>query len=99
MKPGGLPAEITDVVRHHLRPDTFEDENMALDLVHIGNVLAKMIGVGLGVDGLNYTISNQVVERLELTPDILDVVSANVVDKIGNVYDLFLECADNSCMV
>lgn len=94
-----LPTEITDVVRHHLRPDTFEGENMALDLVHIGNVLAKMIGVGLGVDGLNYTISNKVVERLELTPDILDVVSANVVDKIGNVYDLFLECADNSCMV
>jgi len=95
----GLPAEITDVVRHHLRPDTFNGESLVLDLVHIGNVLAKMIGVGLGVDGLNYTISNHVAQRLELTPNTLDTVSANVVDRLGEVYDLFLECAENSCIV
>lgn len=95
----GLPSEITDVVRHHLRPDGFEGESIVLDLVHIGNVLAKMIGVGLGVDGLNYTVSNTVVERLGLTPEILDMVSANVVSNIDCHYDLFLECADDSCMI
>ena len=93
----GLPVEITDVVRYHLRPDTYEGESMVLDLVHVGNVLAKMIGVGLGVDGLNYIVSNHVVDRLGLAPDVMDLVSANVVDNLGSVYDLFLECAENSC--
>lgn len=95
----GLPKEITDVVRYHLRPDEHEGENLVLDLVHIGNVLAKMIGVGLGVDGLNYVPSHTVAERLKLTPEILDEVSANVVTGLGDVWDLFVECADETCPV
>jgi len=95
----GLPKEITDVVRHHLRPDEFEGESLVLDLVHIGNVLAKMIGVGLGVDGLNYVPSHKVAERLGLTPEILDLVCANVVEELGKVWDLFIECADSSCNI
>ncbi|CCH49397.1 HDOD domain-containing protein [Pseudodesulfovibrio piezophilus] len=95
----GLPKEITDVVRHHLRPDEFGQESLVLDLVHIGNVLAKMIGVGLGVDGLNYAPSHIVAERLKLTPEILDIVSANVVSSLDSLWDLFLECAEEACPI
>lgn len=90
----GLPQEITDVVRYHLDPDMCSRENVVLDLVHIGNVLAKMIGLGLGSDGLNYTVSEKVVERLGLTSEILDLVTAMVVDEIYEVWDLFVECAE-----
>jgi len=93
----GLPKEITDVVKYHLRPDEYPGENTVLDLVHIGNVLAKMIGAGLGADGLNYVPSRKVAERLGLTPAILDTVSGNVVEELGEAWDLFLECADDSC--
>lgn len=93
----GLPKDISDVVRYHLRPDEYVGENPVLDLVHIGNVLAKMIGAGLGADGLNYVPSTKVAGRLGLTPAILDTVSANVVEELGEAWDLFLECADDSC--
>lgn len=93
----GLPAPVTDVVRHHLRPDAFEGWDVVLDLVHVGNVLAKMIGVGLGADGLNYEVSNNVVKRLGITSAVLDTVSANVVVEINSLWDLFLECAGDSC--
>jgi len=92
-----LPVEIVNVVRYHLRPDEFEGESLALDLVHIGNVLAKMIGVGLGVDGLNYTPSRKVAARLKLTPELIDTVSANVVTSLGGVRDLFINCTEDSC--
>ncbi|WP_319470158.1 HDOD domain-containing protein [uncultured Pseudodesulfovibrio sp.] len=95
----GLPTEIVNAVRYHLRPDDFDGESIVLDLVHIGNALAKMIGVGLGIDGLNYTPSQQVVARLGLTPDILDAVSANVVEELGAVWDLFMECTETSCPI
>jgi HD-like signal output (HDOD) protein len=93
----GLPPEITDVVSYHLRPDDSPSPDVVLDLVHIGNALAKMIGVGLGVDGLNYVPSAKVIERLGLTAEILDRVSANVVDEMHSVWNLFMECADDSC--
>lgn len=95
----GLPRQLVQVVRHHLRPDDFDGRDVALDLVHIGNVLAKMIGVGLGLDGLNYVPSRTVVDRLALTPEILDAVSANVVMELGNVQDLFLECVEEYCLI
>ena len=93
----GLPPSITDVVRHHLRPDEYDGRDVVLDLVHVGNVLAKMIGVGLGADGLNYEVSNNVVTRLGITSAALDRASANVVIEMNSLWDLFLECADDSC--
>ncbi|QGY39334.1 HDOD domain-containing protein [Pseudodesulfovibrio cashew] len=88
----GLPEELTRVVRHHLRPDEYDGVDPVLDLVHIGNVLAKMIGVGLGVDGLNYIPSQKVAERLGLSPDVLDMAAANVVVGLESVRSLFMEC-------
>lgn len=93
----GLPRQLTNVVKYHLRPDEFDGEDLTLDLVHIGNVLAKMVGVGLGVDGLNYVVSQKVVERLNLTPAILDRACANVVNALDGMHDLFLDCSDDSC--
>jgi len=88
----GLPKPLVDVVRHHLRPDEFEGRDVALDLVHFGNVMAKMVGVGLGVDGLNYIPSQKVAERLGLGPEHLDLTSANVVFELQSVRDIYMEC-------
>ena len=92
-----LPPELVNAVRYHLRPDEAPEQSPVLDLVHIGNALAKMIGVGLGVDGLNYAPSRAVADRLGLTPEVLDEVSVNVVEDLGRVWDLFLECAEEVC--
>jgi HD-like signal output (HDOD) protein len=93
----GLPDALTRVVCHHLRPDEFDGRDVVLDLVHVGNVLAKMIGVGLGADGLNYEVSPRVVERLGITSSVLDTVSAEVVVELQSLWDLFLECSDDFC--
>jgi len=90
----GLPEEIVRVVRFHLRPEEYEGVDVVLDLVHMGNVLAKMIGVGLGVDGLNYVPSHTVAERLGLKPEHMDMVMANVVIELESIHDLFIECAE-----
>ena len=90
----GLPKDLINVVRHHIDPDGSEEDSIVLDLVHLGHVLAKMIGVGLGVDGLNYTVCQSVIDRLRITPDVVDVVSANVVVELGSVWDLFIACTE-----
>ncbi|WP_272699085.1 HDOD domain-containing protein [Desulfovibrio sp. Fe33] len=93
----GLPDSITRVVRHHLRPDEYEGRDVVLDLVHVGNVLAKMIGVGLGADGLNYEVSPAAVGRLGVTSSVMDRVAADVVAELDGLRDLFLACADAGC--
>jgi HD-like signal output (HDOD) protein len=99
LKRWGLPTEITDVVRYHLRPDDYAGESLVLDLVHVGNLLAKLIGVGLGADGLNYDLSTNSIERLGVTPEIADRVSAEVVTELGGFWDLFVECVDRVCVL
>lgn len=93
----GLPEEIVRVVRHHLRPDEYNGVDPVLDLVHMANVVAKMIGVGLGVDGLNYVPSQVVAERLGLKSEHLDRTMANTVLRLEEVHDLFIECVEPPC--
>lgn len=95
----GLPTQITDVVRYHLRPDDSPTRDPVLDLVHVGNMMARIIGIGLGVDGLNYELSRTAVERLGLKPEMVDMAAANVVMELGNLWDLFLECAEDYCVL
>jgi len=51
----------------------------ALDLVHAGDILAKMTGIGAGVDGLQYELSPGVVVRLGLTSEVQEAVMAQTV--------------------
>jgi putative nucleotidyltransferase with HDIG domain len=89
----GLPADIIEVVRWHLRPEDRPGAPLlALDLVHTGCMLATMIGVGLGLDGMNYQPSTVVTERLGLTPQIMDKATAEIMDKVAELWDIFANC-------
>ena len=74
-----LPEDIVEVVRWRLDPDDYpEGENLTLDLVHAGEILAKMSSIALGIDGLLYRPSTYVIQRLNLTPEIVEEVMAQV---------------------
>ncbi|WP_022662835.1 HDOD domain-containing protein [Paucidesulfovibrio longus] len=82
-----LPENIVQVVRWKYDPLGFDGSDLALDLVHVADALAKMSGIGVGVDGLNYRPSDQVVKRLELTSEIIDRTMAEVLDKVEQVFE------------
>lgn len=81
-----LPDNIVQVVRWKYDPLGFNGRDLALDLVHVADALAKMSGIGLGVDGLNYRPSDQVAKRLQLTSDLVDRTMAEVLDKVEVVF-------------
>jgi len=84
-----LPQRIVEVVRWYLEPDDYEGENLTLDLVHAGEGLAKMSSIALGVDGLHYHPSTFVIQRLGLTPEIVESVMAVVVEKAADLREVF----------
>lgn len=66
-----LPESIVFCVRWHLSPCAAPAADTALDLVHVGHVMATMAGIGQGLDGLLYTVCPESFERLNLTPRIM----------------------------
>jgi HD-like signal output (HDOD) protein len=84
-----LPPVIVDVVRWRLAPDSFPGRDLALDLVHMGESLAKLTGLGLGLDGMYYRPSTYVAERLGLTSDRVDRAMAAAVHKQASLSALF----------
>ena len=85
----GLPGEITDVVKHHHRPDDFDGDLMALDLVHLADVLSMTSGIGIGIDGLRYKSSVQTAARLALKPRVMEAIVCRTLCEMDDVRKLF----------
>jgi tRNA(Ile)-lysidine synthase TilS/MesJ len=69
-----IPEPIVNIVRYRLRPDDCPERDLALDLVHVGDVIAKMTGIGMGIDGMHYAPSQAVFERLGITPQHMETL-------------------------
>lgn len=74
-----LPESIVNVVRWRLKPSDAHVKDLALDLVHTGDILAKMTGIGAGIDGLQYMLCPEVVERLGLSEEHQEEVMAEII--------------------
>jgi putative nucleotidyltransferase with HDIG domain len=58
-----FPPEIVHAIRYHHSPPQ-EHPNAVLDAVVLGNAVAKTIGIGLGAEGLNFTVDPGSYRRL-----------------------------------
>jgi HD-like signal output (HDOD) protein len=86
-----IPEPLVNVVRYRLRPDDCPVPDVALDLVHVGDVIAKMTGIGMGIDGLQYAPSEAVFARLDVTPLQMENVMAAILEHIAEVRDILAE--------
>ncbi|MFZ5425798.1 MAG: HDOD domain-containing protein [Thermodesulfobacteriota bacterium] len=86
-----MPEPIVSCVRWHLDPCSAPLQDDALDLVHIGRVLATMAGIGQGVDGLQYEVCQKSFDRLGLTPEAMARVLEKLVDSIGEIEDILAQ--------
>jgi hypothetical protein len=78
-------------VRYRLRPDDSPEPDLALDLVHVGDVIAKMTGIGMGIDGLQYAPSEAVFARLDVSPLQMENVMIAILEQIAEVRDILME--------
>ncbi|EHJ46845.1 putative signal transduction protein [Solidesulfovibrio carbinoliphilus subsp. oakridgensis] len=86
-----IPCSIVNVVRYRLRPDDCPEPDVALDLVHVGDVIAKMTGIGMGIDGMQYAPSEAVFARLDVTPAQMENVMAAILEQIAEVREILME--------
>jgi putative nucleotidyltransferase with HDIG domain len=61
----GFPEDITDAIEHHHQVPV-EAPNPTVDAVVIANLAAKAVGTGLGAEGMDLRLDEQVNRRLKL---------------------------------
>lgn len=86
-----FPATLADTIAHHHEP-LHEAENCnAQFAVHIGNAVAKIIGVGMGSEEMNMLADSTAARALGLTPTTLEGLCATVAYELPSVVALFEE--------
>ncbi|MCC7492491.1 MAG: HDOD domain-containing protein [Fimbriimonadaceae bacterium] len=77
-----LPPHLASAIRFQLTPLEAGDDWKLAAIVHVANALALTIGVGVGVDGLQYGLDVQAVARLGLTDSDLDELIGALVEQV-----------------
>ena len=77
-----FPDELARSIGQHHNPDV--EPTPVLDTVHVANLLAKSIGVGLGVEQMNLRASRGACARLGLGEEHIDALCA---DTLGELHE------------
>ncbi len=80
-----LPETIVEAVRWHHKPDEFSGDKLLIDYVHLSDAIAITAGSGLGIDGMNYTISRASEARMGLTVLLVEKIISELIDEIDKI--------------
>ncbi len=75
-----LPDIYVDAIKYHHRPS--ETDNLMAKVVHLADYIAYSMGWGSeGLEGLNYTLEENVLEELGIAPEEIDVLFNETLDQ------------------
>ena len=84
-----FPKILVDCIAMHHAPDFECEISPALDVVHVGNVVAKTLSVGMGSEQMNMVACASSARRLGLTPEKFEALCANVLADLPMIEELF----------
>ncbi|RKY22912.1 MAG: hypothetical protein DRP79_10035 [Planctomycetota bacterium] len=89
LKHWGFPEELVTVIKWHHEPSRAVDNQYLVDLVHIADMIAMMMGIGLGSDGLQYRPSADSMSRLGLDTTGVDLVAYRTIKNVEKILQMF----------
>ncbi len=85
-----LPQVVIDSVRWHHNPNKYPHEDKTVvDLVHLGEHVARICGTSSSTDGMNYSVCVESLDRLGVVPDVLELVAADVLGSLEEICSIF----------
>lgn len=86
-----FPEDLVTAVRYHHAPVSEEHGYYpSAGMVHIADMLAYSVGIGIGVDGLKYYSNPEIIERLKLKPPIIEGVACRTLEKMEELNELLV---------
>jgi putative nucleotidyltransferase with HDIG domain len=79
-----LPKALVDSIGHHHTPEDSNINELLVSIVHVADAITMMMGVGLGLDGLAYSLSPVAIDALGLTEIDFDNIISNVSDLVAD---------------
>jgi len=83
-----LPTALVTAVRYHHAPSQAPESPLAA-LVHVADTICLTLGIGLGVDGMAYTLDPNALAMLHLTEDDFEQVASQTCDTLSEAGSIF----------
>ncbi len=83
-----LPPSLVSVIRYHHQPSQAPDPNPMVSVVHLADILSITLGIGIGGDGLYYTLEEGTMQTFGLQQDDIDDLCAEIVEQIAQAANL-----------
>lgn len=85
-----FPEELVQAVRWQHHPENVHTDTLLTDLVHVAGILCIQCGLGMGIDGLNYSVSSEVIDRLHLNTNLVESVACKMLTELENIRNTLL---------
>ena len=84
-----LPASLVTAVRWHHAPLEDPSSSLLPCLVHVADAICLTLGIGLGLDGLAYTLHPEALAALDLTAADFEQVASQTCDTLAQAGPVF----------
>jgi putative nucleotidyltransferase with HDIG domain len=85
LKKWNFPEVLVAAVRWHHEPDKTDSLKDVVNMVHIADVLGYSQGIGAGLEGLHYELSEHAVKGLRLTHDVIEHVASRSLGRMSEL--------------
>ncbi|MGF7057619.1 HDOD domain-containing protein [Brassicibacter mesophilus] len=77
-----FPANLVEAIEYHHSPEAAMIDHELVSIVHIADALAMMLGIGLGIDGMQYMLSDFALESISLCKNDIEHIVSEVTDML-----------------
>lgn len=78
-----VPQHIVQAIALHRAPVVLGQTVPLAGLVHLGEMLCSMAGIGIGFEGLNMTLDTRVLRDFKFTEEMGDIAIGRLIDKMA----------------
>lgn len=83
-----LPPSLVSVIRYHHQPSQMSEPEALVSVVHLADILSITLGIGIGGDGLYYTLEDGTMAMFAFEQSDIDALCEQIVDQVAQAADL-----------
>ncbi|MBW4827130.1 MAG: HDOD domain-containing protein [Clostridiaceae bacterium] len=77
-----FPKDLVEAIEYHHTPEKALENPELVSIVHVADAITMMMGVGLGVDGMKYNLSQFAIDNLKLNETEIQCIISEASDLI-----------------
>jgi putative nucleotidyltransferase with HDIG domain len=83
-----LPPLLVSVIKYHHQPSSAPEKEPMISVVHLADLLSITMGIGIGGDGLYYTLEEGTLAMFQLEQADIDELCEQIVDQMAQAVNL-----------